>query len=137
MTLFSKKVVISIGVLSTTIAIFLLAVWSIKEMPYSAPARERVTLLGGEFEAVVRTANSWVRLVPTFPGQSGDRPGTLTIYRVADKMSCGSAKLDIVGLFTLDSEDDGKTVTLGRPRDALWNLDTCTIRFHNLYPEFE
>ncbi|KIC36452.1 hypothetical protein RA27_22105 [Ruegeria sp. ANG-R] len=117
------------------ITIFAVTRLSISGPPYSAPARERITLQEGEFEAVVRHSGARLSLVPTFPGQSGDRPGTLTIYRLEDKQSCGSTHLSMVGVFTLDGDDETNFITLGRPRKALWDLNDCSIRFHNLYPE--
>ena len=102
------------------------------EAAYEHPARERRLLFDGSFEGVVRTTG---RIGFLMPGQSGDRSGEITIYALPSKISCGTAPVHFVGNFTLDYEEDTRLVTLDRPRSALWDLNECSIRFRNLYPD--
>jgi hypothetical protein len=130
-----NRLLIASALVSITILAF--TIFTKEDAAYALPARERFNLFDGEFEGVVLTDNRWFTFVPTMPGQSGDRSGTLTIYEVGTRKSCGSARVDMVGNFTLDTEEDTKVATIDRPRRALWNLNDCSIRFHNLYPNLD
>lgn len=117
------------------IVLILVVLWMLfprVERPYSAPGYQRWQIADGRFEVVIRATGS---LSFAMPGQSGDRSGEVTIYALPSQKSCGTAPVDMVGNVTLDQElDDPKIVTLSRPRRALWDLEACTIRFHDLYP---
>jgi hypothetical protein len=61
------------------------------------------------------------------PGQGGDKPGWVTIYR-ADGRSCGTARLDMVSLiYDLVWNLDSKPRTARIGPIATWNLDECTV----------
>lgn len=101
------------------------------EPSYDSFARERYLIMGGKFEVVARTTGI---LLSVMPGQSGDSSGKITIYELPSKKSCGTAPVNFVGNFTLDWEPETRTATVGRPVTALWDLEKCSVRFHNLYP---
>ena len=81
---------------------------------------------GGEFIAVGKTSMFYT-MVPMMPGQAGDKPGRVTIFRM-DGRSCGSAAVDTVSAVT-----DVRWRLDVNPREAsfigmaAWNLDTCSL----------
>jgi hypothetical protein len=81
---------------------------------------------GGEFIAVVKT-RLFDSLLPVMPGQSGDKPGSVTMLR-KDGRSCGSAALDMVSyIYDLRWELD-RTPRLARIGPIVtWNLDACGL----------
>ena len=84
----------------------------------------------GAFIAVTRISYiNW--LLPVMPGQSGDHPGRITIYR-KDGRSCGSASVDMVWMI-----DDLRWELSRKPREAsivalaTWDLDACSIEIYD------
>jgi hypothetical protein len=84
----------------------------------------------GAFIAVTRISYfNW--FLPVMPGQSGDHPGRLTIYR-NDGRSCGSAPVDMVWMI-----DDLRWELSRKPREAsivalaTWDLDACSIEIYD------
>ena len=79
----------------------------------------------GAFVAVVKAPIIY-RYLSVMPGQAGDRPGSITIYR--DGRSCGAAPVDMVSMI-----DDLRWDLAKSPREvslvatARWNLDACTV----------
>jgi hypothetical protein len=80
----------------------------------------------GEFVVVVKT-RLFDSLLPVMPGQSGDKPGSVTMMR-KDGRSCGSAALDMVSyIYDLRWELD-RTPRLARIGPIVtWNLDACKL----------
>jgi hypothetical protein len=83
----------------------------------------------GAFIAVA-TRPFFFALVPMMPGQSGDAPGQITIYR-KDGRSCGSAPVDVVWMV-----QDLRWELSKAPREvslaavAVWNLDACRVEIY-------
>ena len=83
----------------------------------------------GAFIAVA-TRPFFFALVPMMPGQSGDAPGRITIYR-KDGRSCGSAPVDMVWMI-----QDLRWELSKAPREvtltavAAWNLDACSVEVY-------
>jgi hypothetical protein len=83
----------------------------------------------GGFIAVA-TRPYFYALVPMTPGQSGDAPGRITIYR-KDGRSCGSAPVDMVWM-----AQDLRWELSKAPREvsltavAAWNLDACGVEVY-------
>jgi hypothetical protein len=83
----------------------------------------------GAFMAVA-TRPFLYALVPMMPGQSGDAPGRITIYR-KDGRSCGSAPVDMVWMI-----QDLRWELSKAPREvsltavAVWNLDACSVEVY-------
>jgi hypothetical protein len=80
----------------------------------------------GAFTAVVKTRLVDV-LSPVMPGQGGDKPGWVTIYR-ADGRSCGTARLLMVSFvydLVWELNHTPRTARIGPV--ASWNLDDCTV----------
>ena len=85
----------------------------------------------GAFIAVA-TKSYFYALVPVMPGQSGDAPGRITIYR-KDGRSCGSAPVDMVWMiqdlrWELSKTPRGVSLTAV----AAWNLDACSVEVYGL-----
>jgi hypothetical protein len=80
----------------------------------------------GEFTAVARSS-VFYSLVARMPGQGGDKPGRVTIFR-KDGRSCGSAEIDMVSMV-----GDVRWRLNSKPREAsiagtaTWNLDACMV----------
>jgi len=83
----------------------------------------------GAFIAVA-TRPYFYALVPVMPGQFGDAPGRITIYR-KDGRSCGSAPVDMVWMI-----QDLRWELSKAPREvsltavAVWNLDVCSVEVY-------
>jgi hypothetical protein len=83
----------------------------------------------GAFTAIA-TRPYIAALVPMMPGQSGDTPGRITIYR-KDGRSCGSAPVDMVWMV-----QDLRWELSKAPREvsltavAVWNLDACSVEVY-------
>jgi hypothetical protein len=82
----------------------------------------------GAFLAVVKAPIIY-RYLSVMPGQSGDRPGAITIYR--EGRSCGSAPVDMVSMI-----DDLRWELSRSPREvslvaaARWDLDACSVEVY-------
>jgi hypothetical protein len=80
----------------------------------------------GAFVAVAKISFI-ASLIPMMPGQSGDHPGRITIYR-KDGRSCGSAPVGMVWMI-----QDLRWALAHRPREvslvagARWDLDACLV----------
>jgi hypothetical protein len=78
----------------------------------------------------IATRPYFYALVPMMPGQSGDAPGRITIYR-KDGRSCGSAPVDMVWMV-----QDLRWELSEVPREvsltaiAAWNLDACSVEVY-------
>ena len=90
------------------------------------PSARSVESPNGEFTAVVKTRLIY-SLMPVMPGQSGDRPGSVTMMR-RDGRACGSAALDMVSLiYDLRWELDRKPRLASIGPIVTWNLDACRL----------
>jgi hypothetical protein len=78
----------------------------------------------------IATRPYFYALVPMMPGQSGDAPGRITIYR-KDGRSCGSAPVDMVWMMQdLHWELSGVPREASLTAIAAWNLDACSVEVY-------
>lgn len=110
----------------------ILAIMSTREPGFDDPGRERLVSPDGRFEAVIRTGFS-LRVFAAI-GDAGSQPGHVTIYDRETRASCGTAPVGMVGAVTLDWNLERGYASVARPREALWDLEACTVRFDDLYP---
>jgi hypothetical protein len=83
----------------------------------------------GAFIAVA-TRPHFYALVAVMPGQSGDAPGRITIYRKEGRL-CGSVPVDMVWMvqdFRWELSKAPREVSLTAV--AAWNLDACSVEVY-------
>jgi hypothetical protein len=100
---------------------FAAAAWAV------APVLEyfRTPSPDGAFTVVARTQPYW-SFVAVMPGQGGDKPARVTLYK--GNRSCGSAWADMVSMAReLSFEMEAKPRRLEIKFVADWNLDDCTV----------
>lgn len=73
----------------------------------------------------VATVSAWRNLLPGMPGQGGDKPGNITVYRgEADSQSCGRIAVENVSaIYQLDWQPNRAEIRLV----ASWDLLRCQL----------
>jgi hypothetical protein len=93
-----------------------------------APVR-RAESPDGAFIAVATSPYIYA-FIPVMPGQGGDRPGRITIYR-KDGRSCGSAPVEMVWMIQeLRWELSNKPSEVSLVARATWDLDACRVNVY-------
>jgi hypothetical protein len=83
----------------------------------------------GRFLAIVRTEPLY-SIIPVMPGQSGDKPGLMTLYR--GRQPCGSVWLPMASFIAdLRWDLDRQPRRAAIPAVATWNVDDCALEFVN------
>jgi hypothetical protein len=93
-----------------------------------APVR-RAESPDGAFIAVATSPYIYA-YIPVMPGQGGDRPGRITIYRKGGR-SCGSAPVEMVWMIQdLRWELSNKPPEVSLVARAVWDLDACRVNVY-------
>jgi hypothetical protein len=116
-----------------TLELRYLALGALIALPFAAAAWATAPVLehfrsqspDGAFTVVARTQPYWM-FVPVMPGQGGDKPARVTLYK--GRQSCGSAWADMAWMAReMSFEMDGKPRRLSIKFVADWNLDDCAL----------